>query len=251
MRRITLLAALMIFTCSLSIAQSVDEIINTYTENIGGEANWNKVTGAKYTAKVNAQGMEIPLEMINLKNGKMIMKFELQGKEIVQQAFDGTTAWGTNFMTMQAEKRDNEATENIKRESQDFPDAFFGYKAKGYKAELLGKETVEGTECFKIKLTKKPMLVDGKEEENVTFYYFDTETYVPIMSETEIKSGPAKGMVSQTLFSDYKEVDGLYMAFSITQKGKGQPQGQAINITKIELNPKVDETIFVYKEAKN
>jgi hypothetical protein len=34
------------------------------------------------------------------------------------------------------------------------------YKAKGY-AGICGKETKEGTECFKVKFTKKPVTVDG------------------------------------------------------------------------------------------
>jgi outer membrane lipoprotein-sorting protein len=243
---------LMLSVCSFSIAkaQTAQEIINQYIENIGGLDNWKKIEGIKTSAKVNAQGMEIPLEMIDLKNGKKLIKMELQGKEIVQLAFDGNTAWSHNFMTMQAEKTDNETTENIKKESADFPDPFIDYAAKGYKIELVGKETVEGTECHKIKLTKKPQLVDGKEEENVTFYYFDTESVVPILAETEIKSGPAKGMVSQSVFSDYQEVNGLYFPFSITQKAKGYPQGQTINTTKIEINPKVDDAIFKFVESK-
>ena len=50
----------------------------------------------------------------------------------------------------------------MKLESKDFPDAFFNYKEKGYTIELLGKEDLEGTETFKIKLTKTPMTVDGE-----------------------------------------------------------------------------------------
>ncbi|MCF1751747.1 outer membrane lipoprotein-sorting protein [Mariniradius sediminis] len=229
-------------------AQTVDEIINNYLENTGGAANWAKLSSVKMEGKVAVQGMDLPIEMVQTKEGKMYMKFSLQGQEITQQAFDGNEAWGINFMTMKPEKSDSETTENMKRNLGDFPDPFLNYKEKGFKAELIGKETVDGTETFKVKLTKKPLMVDGKEVENLVFYFFDTENFVPIMVEQEVKYGPAKGVTSQTMFSDYQEVDGLYFAFSITEKAKGTPQSQAINITKVILNPSVDEAAFKFKD---
>lgn len=247
MKKTLLILALFCFS-SIVKAQTVDEIIAQYLENTGGASEWAKLSSIKMEGKVSTQGMDIPIEIAQTKEGKMYMKFQLQGQEMVQQAFDGKEAWGINFMTMKPEKSDSETTENMKREIGDFPDPFLNLKSKGYKAELLGKENVEGTECFKVKLTKKPLLVDGAEVENISFYFFDTENFVPIMVEKEMKTGPAKGITTQTLMSDYQEVEGLYFPFSITEKAKGTPQGQAINITKVELNPTLDPSAFAYKD---
>jgi len=247
MKKSILILALFCFSSFLH-AQTVEEIIEQYLENTGGASEWAKLSSVKMEGKVSAQGMDIPIEIVQTKEGKMYMKFQLQGQEITQQAFDGKEAWGVNFMTMKPEKSDGETTENMKREMSDFPDPFLDMKSKGYKAELLGKETIEGTECFKVKLTKRPLMVDGAEVENISLYFFDTENFVPIMVEKEMKSGPAKGITSQTLMSDYQEVDGLYFAFSITEKAKGTPQGQAISITKVELNPTLDPAAFEFKD---
>ncbi|MCF6359779.1 MAG: outer membrane lipoprotein-sorting protein [Cyclobacteriaceae bacterium] len=241
----TLFVLLML--AGFSQAQTVDEIIDTYFENIGGADNFRALTGITIKGSVNTQGMEIPLVIIQLKGGKQLVKFELQGKKLTQLAFDGEVAWGHNFMTMQAEKQDSIATENLKRISGDFPDPFLDYKDKGYKAELVGEETVEGVECFKIKLTKKPTIVDDKEEEDVSFYFFDKDNNVPIVMQSEIKSGQMKGMVSQTIYSDYEEVGGMYFAFSQEQGLKDQP-GQVVKISEIILNPEVDMTEFVFPE---
>jgi len=127
----------------------------------------------------------------------------------------------------------------------DFPDPLFNYKEKGYKLELLGKETLDGTETFKLKLTQKPLIIDGKEEENSSIYYFDAENFVPLVIQSEIKSGPQKGMTSEAKMSDYQEVDGLYFPFSLTQGIKDQGS-QGITIDKIELNPKIDEAEFEF-----
>ena len=182
-----------------------------------------------------------------MKDGRQLVEFELQGK-VLKEAFDGEESWSYNFMTMEPEKGDAEATENRKRESQDFPDPFLDYKDKGYAIELLGKETVEGVECFKIKLTKKPQLVDGQDVDNISYYFFDTENFVPIVVESEIKSGEMKGKISRGTFSDYDEVDGIYFPFSITQ-GIKDMGSQTINFSSFELNPTVDDAIFKFPET--
>ena len=233
---------------SISVnAQTADEIIANYFENTGGLEKLKQVKGVKMTAKMNQQGMEIPLDIIQMSDGKQMTIINFQGKEMKQGVFDGKTMWNHNFMTMKAEKSDEETTENMKLDMNDFPDPFIDYKEKGYTIELLGKEMIDGAETFKIKLTKEPITVDGKKEENVVFCFFDTENFVPIAIQSEIKSGPAKGMISEITMSDYDEVDGLYFPFSMTQGVKGQP-GTSISISKIELNPTIDAKEFSFPE---
>lgn len=248
MKTIKLVLALFVASLTLQTnAQTVDEILATYYENTGGLENWKKVEGMTMSAKVNQGGMEIPLEITQLKDGRQMTVINFQGKEIKQGVFDGEVLWSTNFMTQKAEKSDQETTDNLKIEAGNFPDAFINYKEKGYTLELMGKEEIEGTECFKLKLTKTPLTVDGKKEDNISYYFFDTENYVPIVVHSEIKSGQAKGMMSETKMSDYQEVDGLYFPFSISQGLKGQPGG-AVTIDKIVLNPTVDDAQFKFPE---
>jgi len=232
-------------------AQTADEIIAKYFENTGGKAKWEALQGIKMTAKANQNGMEFPVEMIYMKDGKQSTKFTIQGKEIKQGVYDGSTLWSTNFMNQKAEKSDAESTENFKANlASEFPFVFLNLKEKGHKIEALGKETVDGTETFKVKLTKKPIKVDGKPEENIVFYYFDAENFVPLMSEEEIKSGQGKGMVVQSKFSDFQEANGLMMPFSLGQGVKGQPSQPPLVITNIEIDPKLDQKFFAFPTEK-
>jgi hypothetical protein len=66
------------------------------------------------------------------------------------------------------------------------------------------------------------------------------------MSETEIKSGPAKGMVSQNKMSDYQDVNGLMFPFTMSQGAKGQPGGFTLTASKVEINVKIDDKDFAY-----
>ena len=236
----TLTVAFLIMAFAPISAQTADEIIHNYLENTAGEANWKKLQAVKMTATANSQGMEIPVEVFQTKDGKQLIKINFQGQEITQVAFDGNTLWTTNFMTMQPEKSDAEAAGNMKKQTEDFPSPFLDYQKKGYAVEFMGKETKDGAETYKIKLTQKPIMVGGVEQPNISYFYFDTENYVPIVSESEITEGPQKGQMGTSTMSDYKEVDGLYFPFALTM------QGQAIAIKSIELNPEIDQTIFAF-----
>lgn len=230
-------------------AQTADEIITNYFENTGGYEAWGKLEGFKIIAKVNQGGMEIPLEIVQLKSGKQYTKFSVQGTEFMQGVYDGESLWSINFQSLTAEKADTEALENHKLNINDFPDALYDYKAKNYPVELLGEESIEGTETFKIKLTKEPIIVDGEKVDDIVFYFFDKETFVLLAQEQEIHSGPMKGKINTTTFSDYDEVAGLYFPFSIIEGLKGG-QTQPLVIESIEVNPTVEETVFAFPSGE-
>ncbi len=54
-----------------------------------------------------------------------------------------------------------------------------------------------------------------------------------------------------TTFSDYKTVEGITIAHSMENhvKGKESMGGQALSISKIELNPKIDKAMFAMPAA--
>lgn len=243
----SLLAVLLLAIALPTQAQTVDEILANYYENIGGLENLKNLQGIKMKAKVTQQGMEIPLEITQLKDGRQMTVISFQGQEIKQGVYDGEVLWSTNFMTMKAEKSDAEATDNFKLNTNDFPDSFVDYKEKGYTAELLGTETIDGTETYKIKLIKEPITVDGNQEDDISFYFFETENFVPIAMQSEVKTGQMKGMTQEVTMSDYQEVDGLYFPFAMTQ-GVKDGQSQPIFIESIELNPEVSDEAFAFPE---
>lgn len=232
----------MAFAVSLTQAQSANDIINSCKEAMGGAA-WDKIDGLRYIATVEQMGMKIPLDIVTMRDGRMYTKISFQGMEITQGAYDGTNVWSTNFMTQKAEKADEETTENTKRTCKEFPSALFHCASLGYTATLEGEETVDGVACHKIKLDKKTALADGKEVPNIEYVFIDKETKAIIMAESEVTSGEAKGLIAQTKYSDYQEVNGVYVAFSQTM-GVKDGESQTISFEKIEANPTVTDAAF-------
>ena len=114
------------------------------------------------------------------------------------------------------------------------------YAAKGHKAELIGKDTIGGKECFKIKLTTK----EGRE---LNFYIDSATSYINRLSYKG-RGRPVPGLVAgeemeiAVSFTNYdKTPDGFIFAFSQTITG-----GFAGTMTfeKIEVNPKVDDKLY-------
>lgn len=243
MRKSILVIALSAFSIT-GFSQTADEIITNHLDVMGGLDAWSAVEGVKMGISVDAQGMTIGGYIIYMSDGREYTTYEFQGQSI-PSGFDGNEAWETNFMTMKAERSDDETTENAKRSVGEFPSPFLNYERKGFSVELMEDDIAEGVDCYKIKLTKKPMLIDGEETENVVYHYFDKETFALIMDEQTIPSGEMAGMVAQTVYSDYDEVDGLYFPFSMTSRIK-DGEGQTVTITDIELNPEVDDSLFAY-----
>ena len=121
----TLIIAVAMIAITPLNAQTADEIINNYFENTGGSENWENLEGTKMEAEADAQGMTIPVELLSTKDGKQLVKINLQGQEMTQVSFDGETMWTTNFMTMAPEKSDQETTDNMKKQMKDFPSPLF------------------------------------------------------------------------------------------------------------------------------
>lgn len=241
----TLLISIALLATSLiGKAQTADQIIQESLDAVGGKL-WDKVNGLQYKATIEQGGMQIPLELVFMRDGRTYTKFSIQGMEMTQNAFDGKVLWSTNFMNQKAEKADSEATENFERTVGEFPNALMTYKKLGYPATLEGEEKVDGTDCYKIKMVKKNQLVEGVEVANIEYYFIDKESKALLLVESELMSGEMKGKISQIKFSDYQEVDGMYFAFSQSM-GIKDDMSQSFSFTEIKINPTIDAAAFKY-----
>jgi outer membrane lipoprotein-sorting protein len=223
-----------ILSISVVYAQDVDEIINNYFENTGGAGNWEKMQTLQVKAVMNQGEMQLNMKMIQKRGDKLRAEIQVQGKTIIQ-AYDGETGWFINpLMGSEApQKMPPEMLEEMQQEK--FESELLNYQDKGHSVALEGKEDIEGTETFKLKLTKK----NG----DIEYYFFDTEYYVPIMQRAFVKSGPAKGQETETYISDYQEVGEFMMPFFIDTRMNGQSV-MKMTIEGYTLNEEIDDSIF-------
>ena len=79
--------------------------------------------------------------------------------------------------------------------------------------------------------------------------YIDTDSNLEIKIESKSTRRGAE-IEGDTILGDYKEVDGLVIAHSIDAGQKGAPGRQVITISKVEINPKIDDARFVMPAKK-
>ena len=225
---------LFVFLLGSVFPQTVDEIIAKNLQSKGGIEKLKAVKSLKMMGKVSVQGMEIPIVIYVKRPNLFRQEAEFQGQKMIT-IFDGEKAWSINplFGSNEPMELTGVQAESAK-EQADFDGPFVDYKEKGIKIELLGKEDVEGTPAYKLKVTKK----DGKE----TIYYLEANSCLEIKSESTVEMQGTSFTVSTTL-SDYKDVDGLKFPFSI--QTSGMPGGGVqIIIEAIELNPEFEDSLF-------
>ncbi len=223
-------------------AQTADEIINKHIEARGGKDKIKAVQTERITGKmVMGQGMEAPVSMELARPNKMRMEFTIQGMTGIQ-AYDGSSGW--SVMPFMGKTEPEKMSDEEVRQAEDQADMdgpLVDYKDKGHQVELVGKEDVEGTPAYKLKVTKK----NG----DVVNVYIDAESYMDIRETGKVKA-QGQEVESQTTYGDFKKVDGLVFPFSIEQKPQGAPAGMVITISKVEVNPTVEPARFAMPAAK-
>jgi outer membrane lipoprotein-sorting protein len=217
---------------------NLDEVLAKYYQTIGMDAvkEWKTLTMA---GKSTAQGMEFPITMVMKRPGKLRMEVEIQGNKMIQ-IVDGNQGWSVVPWSGSTDPQDMTADElNGMKEQADFEGSLYNWKEKGHKVELIGKEDLEGSSVYKIKV----ILADG----NIETYYIDAENFVPVKvaSVTKIQGNETE---SETFPSNYKEVYGAMMPFTIENKFKGQTVSHVV-MDKYEINKEVSDSLFL-KPAK-
>jgi hypothetical protein len=216
-------------------AQSVDEVIQKYAANMGGLEAFNKITSAKMTGSVTAQGNELAVTTQIINGKDMRLDIDVKGQFIVN-CYNNGKGWKINpFQGAPT------ATEVSGNELNDFKTQsnlatqLMDYKARGYTVEMPGEETVDGTKAFKINLTNTD---DGK----LTTYFIASADHTLIESITP-RTIMGKEVQVETRYSDLKEIGGVKFFMTRNQKIEGRDY-QLIKFDKIELNVPIDKKIF-------
>lgn len=217
-------------------AQTADEIVAKYIKTIGGSEKIEAIKTLRRTGKfTGGGGFEAVVIQENKRPQMARQEFTIQGMTGVN-AYDGKTGWKIEPWQgkKDAEPLGEEELKQI-QEDADFDGPLINYQQKGNKVEFVGAEPVEGTDAFKLKVTLK----NG----DVSYYFMDTDYYVPIKIESKRMVRGAEREFESSL-GDYKEVAGVYLPHSIESGVKGSPNKSQITFEKIEANVALDDSRF-------
>jgi outer membrane lipoprotein-sorting protein len=231
-----LVTVVLVLSYTLIFAETLDQILAKNYESRGGLKKIKSVKTSKFTGKmiIEMQGLEFPVEVWQKMPNLMRIEATVMEQKVIQ-AYNGKIAWWIMpFMGVTDPQEMPEAEGKELIQQAELVDPLVDYKKKGHKLELIGKEDLEGTEVYKLKLTTK--------KEKIVWFYLDTDSCIELKTSTYIKRGEAENL-SETLLGDYKEIDGLMFAFSIEQKLNGSTVSK-ITVEEVKLNEKMDNSLF-------
>lgn len=223
-------------------AQTVEEVVAKHLEARGGLDKVKAVKSMRLTGKMTVgPGIEAPVTLEMKKPGSVRMEITFQGNTGIQ-AYDGKSGWGISPMSA-SKAPEPMSAEDLKdiEEQADLDGSLVDSKAKGHTVELMGKEKVEGSDAFKLKVTLK----NG----DIRYIYIDADSYLELKTDAKrvIRGSEVE---TESVSSDYKEVGGLILPHTIVQGAKGNPQKQTITIDKVELDVPIDDARFKMPEVK-
>lgn len=230
-KALTLLLVAALAVCNAQ-AQSVDEIVNKHIAAMGGKDKLKEMKTSYTEGIMEMHGMEVPVKLWVVNDKAVRMELEIMGNTNIQVA-TRTGGWiQMPVMGMPEPKPMDAGMLKTMQPRLDMAGELFDYKEKGKKVSLEGKETTNGVEAYKLKVTH----ADGTEVN----LFIDAATYYLDRMQGQVKTQGHEAEFAVS-FSDYKKTpNGYAYPGSVVQ----EPEGAKISFTKMEVNNPVDDTLF-------
>jgi hypothetical protein len=236
MKKITVVG---FFICSLLLAnlvqaQTAAEIISRHIAAMGGAEKIMSLSSAVMNGTFAPPGAA-PINITATKKHVVGSRIDIEANGTNNyQIITPTNGWIYTPVQGDTEPRPlNENQFKVGQVQLDLHGPFINSAQKGYKIELAGKDTVDGSMCYKLQVTAA--------NANVTVYSIDSKSNFIVKTSTKMfQFGKMEDVV--TLYMDYKQnEDGYWFAYSNVA-----PRGTT-HYDKIIANVAVDEKMFKIK----
>ncbi len=229
-QKILLVVVAFMFSAT-SFAQTADEIINKHIAALGGLSKMKAIKTIISDRTLSVSGMEIPNKSYVVIGKSLRNESTVMGNTMVQVIHDGK-GWMIQPSMMGGTGSPQDMPMEMYAQQTDNLDPFgalVNYKEKGHKIELIGKEQIDNKDNYHIKITTELGIALDE--------YIDGTTF--LVSKISI---PAEGVVSEIIFDDYIEKDGVKFPADMTISS---PMGALVfTMNSIEVNTEIDPTMF-------
>ena len=218
-------------------AHSAGEIINKYTDAIGGKEKLNSIKSVYMEGSRRMLNNEIAVKIIKVQGELYRNDFQFGGYK-GYMIVTPDKGWFFNPLYLQsAQEIPQERLKNL-RPDLDITGPIVDHTKKGNNVQYVGKEDIDGKETYKIKLT----LSTGKD----ILYYFEIKTDLLVQTR-QIRAGIGENENEETEvithYSNYLPVDGILFPHTVNTTGSGVGDGLT-TYKKIELNKPIDKSQY-------
>ena len=196
-------------------------VVDTYINAIGGIDKLMDVKSIVTTSAAKVQGMDISLVAKAAAPNKSSVVVSGMGQVLSKMVFDGETG----YQEAQGRKKEMSADEIAKSKAKNVILEELEYK----NGKLLRIEPLDGKKVYVIK-------------HNDTEIFFDVKSGLKVKEVKIVKTPDGKEVRVPTVFSNYKEVNGMKFPFTIGQKMG--PMDLNFEVTDIKINEGVSDVDF-------
>ncbi|GAB4159302.1 MAG: hypothetical protein Tsb0033_13710 [Winogradskyella sp.] len=218
-----------VFSKPLPEGLTAETVIKNYVEAVGGEEALRAVNTTLTTSEMTIPGAPFKPKAVikQMSPNKFSMEVVAEGMgTLMKQNFDGENG----YMVQQGQKIPMDEKDISSRKStKGLFDELFMESAN---LELESKTTIDGTDVYKIKVTK---------DDKSTFRYYDVETGYLVRTE-ETNEAQGQSITTVTDYSNYKEVNGVMMPY--TMKVTAGPQAFTFETQEVKINEGVTAEDF-------
>ena len=232
-----LLSVLLALVCfgALAPAQTAEELVAKNIQAKGGLEKIKALNTLRSTGKLQAGSFKADILWEQRRPEMLRQSFTIQGMTSVQ-AYDGDIGWQIQpFYGRKDPEMLGEDDLRTIQEDADFDGPLVDYQQKGNTIEYLGKDTIDGDDVYRLKVTLK----NG----DIVYYYLDPDTFLEIRTE---RQQFIRGNVRETVtdIGSYKPVNGVMFPFSLESGTKSSHERQKVTLDKIEANVPIPDSDF-------
>jgi hypothetical protein len=238
---------------------SADEIVKKNIAARGGLDAWRAVRTLSWSGKMEAGGnnrrtlkmpgmptpppatepaaqVQLPFVMEMMRARKSRLEIEFAGQTAVQ-VYDGVQGWKLRpFLNRHEVEPFTSAELEAAGALADLDGALVDYAAKGTAVEVEGMEQVEGRDAYRMRLTLK--------NQHVVHEWIDAQSFLDVKVEGVPRRLDGKPHAVSIFLRDYRTVNGLQIPHLIETVVQGVPRTEKIQIEKVVVNPRLDESRF-------
>lgn len=238
MRLPTILIAIAL-TATPAWAETVDEIIAKNVEARGGLKALESVKSVRVVGQLLVQGMSLPYTLEWKRPDKVRFAYKTHGNMENVQAFDGRKGWSLSPRNPEPKELTDDAVARLVSRADTIEDDLVNYRDKGNAVKLVGRETVDGRDAYKLEITR----AGGAR----LYAYLDATDHLLFRKDRKAKIDGKVVNVTSSIGS-YRNVGGVMFAHSIDSTltdEAGESLGtQAFAAESITLNVDIPDSRF-------
>ena len=219
-----------------SPSPTADQILAGHFEARGGMARLRAIQTLRISARAGTAEYPVVTELKRPMHYRQA--FSVQGMSLIE-AYDGKSGWTINPFSgyggfKEPQPLNPEQLRNMELDA-DLDGPLMDWQAKGHKVELLGKEDVDGSPAWKLRLVLK----NG---DQIT-YFLDMDTCLEIKEITKriIRGSEVE---SESVLGNYEESGGVMFPRLFENGPRGSERRNKVTVDKVEINVPISDDRF-------